>query len=49
MEMVGSLCLYGGTLFSDASLLARESTQVVELGTTHLANLVDDDAVDVRA
>ena len=43
------LCLLlhaAGTLLADASLLAGEIAEIVELGTTHLTNLVHFDALD---
>ena len=46
-ERLCLLLLDDATLF-DASLLASETTQVVQLGTTHLTMLVDGDAVDER-
>jgi len=38
-----------GTLLSDACLLTGEVTQIVEFSATHLTDLVDGDAVNVRA
>lgn len=40
--------LGSSTLLLDTGLLTRKSAEVVQLGTTHLTNLVDFDAFDVR-
>jgi len=41
-----SLLLDDDAALLDASLLARETTQIVQLGATHLTVLVDDNTVD---
>ncbi len=48
-RLICNLFALARLLLGDAGFLTREAAEIVELGATHLTNLVDGDAVDVRA